>query len=137
MMHCIKAAVGCAGPWSPLFCRPPHPKAPSLLISVTHCTTIISCMVQAAKKLLEQNNTPTAALVGRYVATYNHIRKRSWWDLHLSGGTIVEQATHFVDMMRYLGGEIERDSIQAIAVGPDYPLAEMPRHPEGENEVQC
>lgn len=47
----------------------------------------------------------------------------------------MEQATHFVDMMRYLGGEIDRESIQAIAVGPDYPLAEMPKHPEGENLV--
>ena len=126
------------------------------------------------------------------MATYNHIRKRSWWDLHLSGGTVVEQvppqlggvmtglperpavvcamvehrvrslvapppreqaaagqvvatapdnapwplqATHFVDMMRNLGGEIDRSSIQAIAVGPDYPLVEMPKHPEGENLV--
>lgn len=33
------------------------------------------CLLQAAKQLLAENNTPTAALVGRYVATYNHIRK--------------------------------------------------------------
>ena len=46
------------------------------------------------------------------------------------------QATHFVDMHRYLGGEIDRDSIQAIAVGPDYPLLQMPKHPEGEHLVR-
>lgn len=47
--------------------------------------------LQMAKSLLEQNDTPLAALIGRYTATYNHIRKRSWWDLDMSGGTIVEQ----------------------------------------------
>ena len=96
----------------------------------------LTARMQAARQLLAENRTPTAALVGRYVATYNHIRKRSWWDGTMSGGTIVEQATHFVDMMRYLGGEIDRTSIQAIAVGPDYPLAEMPQHPEGEHLVR-
>ena len=53
------------------------------------------------------------------------VSKESWWDARQSGGIIVEQATHFVDMMRYLGGEIERDSIQAAVVGQDYPLSEM------------
>lgn len=73
--------------------------------------------------------------MGRYASSYNHIHKRSWWNLHLSGGTIVEQATHFVDLMRYLGGEIEQESIQAIAVGPDYPLSQMCSPPEGEHQV--
>ena len=53
------------------------------------------------------------------------VSKESWWDARQSGGIIVEQATHFVDMMRYLGGEIDRDSIQAAVVGQDYPLSEM------------
>ena len=52
-----------------------------------------STAAQAARQILLENKTPLAALVGRYVATYNHIRKRSWWDLHLSGGTIVEQVS--------------------------------------------
>lgn len=91
--------------------------------------------VEMAKKLLEENDTPIALLVGRYVATYNHILKKSWWDTALSGGTIVEQATHFVDLHRYLGGEIDHDSILATAVGPDYPLTAMAPHPQGENLV--
>lgn len=45
------------------------------------------------------------------------------------------QATHFVDLMRYLVGDIDKDSIQALAVGPqqmklndmaEAPLAEHP-----------
>ncbi|KAK9803338.1 hypothetical protein WJX73_005466 [Symbiochloris irregularis] len=91
--------------------------------------------VEVTKRILAENDTPLACLIGRYTATYNHIRKRSWWDLDMSGGTIVEQATHFVDLMRYFGGEIVQDSILAAAVGPNYPLASMAPHPEGENLV--
>ena len=47
----------------------------------------------------------------------------------------MEQATHFVDLMRYLGGELDQQSIQAIAVDPDYPLAAMPQSPDGEHQV--
>ena len=45
------------------------------------------------------------------------------------------QAVHFVDLHRYLGGEIDHDSILATAVGPDYPLTAMHPHPQGENLV--
>ena len=48
----------------------------------------------------------------------------------------MEQATHFVDLMRYLsGGDIIQGSIQAVAVGPDMPLKEMPAHPQAEHLV--
>lgn len=48
----------------------------------------------------------------------------------------MEQATHFVDLMRYLsGGDIVQESIQAVAVGPDMPLKEMPPHPQAEHLV--
>ena len=48
----------------------------------------------------------------------------------------MEQATHFVDLMRYLaGGDIVQESIQAVAVGPDMPLKEMPAHPQAEHLV--
>ena len=47
------------------------------------------------------------------------------------------QACHFVDLACYLsfGSEIERESVQSTAVGPDYPLADMPPHPHGEHLV--
>ena len=38
-----------------------------------------------------------------------------WWrQMHLSGGQVVEQATHIIDMMRYLFGEME--IIQSLGV---------------------
>lgn len=77
-----------------------------------------------------------ASIVGRYSCPYNNIAKPQWWDTQKSGGCIVEQATHFVDLMRYLsGGDIVQESIQAVAVGPDMPLKEMPAHPQAEHLV--
>lgn len=51
--------------------------------------------------------------------------------------TLSSQATHFVDLMRYLVGNIKKDSIETLAVGPHQmklndmakpPLAEHPVH---------
>ncbi len=47
----------------------------------------------------------------------------------------IVQATHFVDLMRYLGGEIDKESIIAMAIGPDYPLTQMPKEPDAETTV--
>lgn len=58
------------------------------------------------------------------------------WDTSLSGGPIVEQATHFVDLMRFFGGEIVEDTVKAVAVGPEQPLSDMPKAPEAEHEVR-
>ena len=57
------------------------------------------------------------------------------WDLSLAGGPIVEQATHFVDLMRFFAGEILEDTVKAVAVGPQQQLLDMPAAPEGEHEV--
>lgn len=47
------------------------------------------------------------------------------------------QATHFVDLMRYLVGNIEKDSIQALAVGPhQMKLADMAPPPLAEHPVR-
>lgn len=35
-------------------------------------------------------------------------------------GPIVEQATHFVDLSRYFGGDVDLDSVQAHALGELY-----------------
>lgn len=46
------------------------------------------------------------------------------------------QATHFVDLMRYIGGEIVPDSVVGTAVGPEFPLSELAAlAPEAEFQV--
>ncbi len=57
------------------------------------------------------------------------------WDVSLCGGPIVEQATHFVDLMRFFAGEIIEDSVKAVAVGPQQKLSDMPEPPLAEAEV--
>lgn len=42
--------------------------------------------------------------------------------MRLSGGPIIEQCTHFVDIARYLGGEVEMSTLTAISIPP--PLAQ-------------
>lgn len=75
--------------------------------------------------------------MGRYNCTYNNIAKPAWWDTLKSGGCIVEQATHFVDAMRYLSqSEFKKDSIQAVGVGPDMELSDMPAPPAAEHTVR-
>ena len=70
---------------------------------------------------------PVKFVVGRYCSTYNHIKKKQWWSTLESGGCIVEQATHFVDAMRYLSGSnLVKDSIRAVSVGPEMALSKMP-----------
>ena len=53
----------------------------------------------------------------------------------MCGGPIVEQATHFVDLMRFFAGEILEDTVKAVAVGPDQKLSDMAPPPQAEHEV--
>jgi len=61
--------------------------------------------VSAARQLLRDRRIDLVH--GRYVC--NMKGWKGWWPaMSLSGGQVVEQATHTVDMMRYLAGEVRR-----------------------------
>jgi predicted dehydrogenase len=94
-----------------------------------------SALALKAKEILERYNAKPVQIVARYACAYTYIEKPGWWDTNVSGGPIVEQATHFIDLMRFFGGEIVPESIHALAVGPDYPLSDMPKPPQGEHEI--
>jgi predicted dehydrogenase len=72
--------------------------------------------VQKAKQVIQQNNITVMSIGARYTCAYQKIRKFDWWDKSKLCGPIVEQATHFCDLCRYLGGEVDLDSVQAIAL---------------------
>ncbi|MDP6124483.1 MAG: Gfo/Idh/MocA family oxidoreductase [Candidatus Latescibacteria bacterium] len=58
--------------------------------------------VQRARAFLQDRSL--AMMVGRY---WSSMISEGWWPLmDKSGGQVVEQATHIVDLMRYLGGEV-------------------------------
>ena len=78
---------------------------------------------------------PTS-IVGRYSCPYDNIINTHWWNTQKSGGCIVEQATHFVDLIRHLSGaDIIQSSIKAQAVGPEMRLRQMAPHPQAEHTV--
>jgi hypothetical protein len=62
----------------------------------------------------------------RYISAYAKIDKLFWWDKDGACGPIVEQGTHFgirsrvmltsVDLCRYIGGEVNLDTIHAYAL---------------------
>ncbi len=85
-----------------------------------------------------QIGIPPSSIVGRYSCPYNNIVNTHWWNTQKSGGCIVEQATHFVDLIRHLSGaDVVRESIQATAVGPEMRLREMAPPPQAEHTVSC
>lgn len=73
-------------------------------------------VVQKAMEIIQQNKLKVMSVSARYVCAYQKIRKFDWWDKEKQCGPIVEQATHFCDLCRYLGGEVLMDTVQAISL---------------------
>ncbi|KAF8321646.1 hypothetical protein DL93DRAFT_2163246 [Clavulina sp. PMI_390] len=69
--------------------------------------------VQQMKAIIEDNDLQVMATTARYVAAYDRIRQTHWWDKSKSCGPIVEQGTHFCDLSRYFGGEVDIPSVSA------------------------
>jgi predicted dehydrogenase len=73
-------------------------------------------VVQHAKSILRDNNVTVMAVTARYTMAYSKVRKLDWWNKAKQCGPIVEQATHFCDLCRYLGGEVDLASVRACAL---------------------
>ncbi|KZV64347.1 hypothetical protein PENSPDRAFT_656651 [Peniophora sp. CONT] len=69
--------------------------------------------VQTIKKIIQENNLTVMATIARYATAYQAIAKPDWWDMSRSQGPIVEQGTHFCDLSRYFGGDVDIDSVSA------------------------
>lgn len=72
--------------------------------------------INRIKEELIKYGRPLIAINARYACTYSNVRKPFWWDKERSGGPIVEQATHFCDLIRYFGGEIVQESIKGYSI---------------------
>ena len=72
--------------------------------------------IQQMKSTLEKYNRPVMGINARYNCAYSKSYNGLWWDKARSGGPVVEQATHFCDLMRYIGGEVRQETISALAV---------------------
>ncbi|KAL8293280.1 hypothetical protein RQP46_000974 [Phenoliferia psychrophenolica] len=70
-------------------------------------------VVQTMRSIIEDNDLFVMATVARYVCSYAKIAKPSWWMKSRDCGPIVEQGTHFIDLSRYFGGDVDMASVQA------------------------
>lgn len=69
--------------------------------------------VQKMKQIIQENNLIVMVTIARYACAYEAIAKPDWWDKSKSAGPIVEQGTHFCDLSRYFGGEVDISSVAA------------------------
>ncbi|KAG8755593.1 hypothetical protein FRC14_003823 [Serendipita sp. 396] len=72
--------------------------------------------VQMMKKIIRDNQLTVMATIARYACAYEAIVKPLWWDKELSGGPVIEQGTHFCDLSRYFGGDVDIPTVQAHSV---------------------
>ena len=95
-----------------------------LLTSVGYMFRYSQAVAEMRRILAETSCTPRA-FTGRYNCAYSGIRKAEWWDVRMVGGPIVEQATHFADLARFLVGDVELDSVKAVAIQGTEPLGHL------------
>jgi len=69
--------------------------------------------VQMMKKIIDENQLTVMVTIARYACAYEAIAKPDWWDKSLSAGPIIEQGTHFCDLSRYFGGEVDISTVSA------------------------
>lgn len=84
-------------------------------------------------KTASSDGRPPCVFAARYSAAYPFILSPAFWDGRRSGGPIIEQATHFVDLARYLVGEIDLHSIHAQQIPASSALGALGQMPAGED----
>ncbi|KAH9939832.1 putative oxidoreductase C terminal-domain-containing protein [Amylocystis lapponica] len=130
--HDLELQLASAFPGCPLFVEKPVSSGPEdgcwrVTAALQRSRTLVavgymlrySKAVQLMKQIIHDNHINVMGTNARYVMAYEYARKPSWWDKTLSGGPIVEQATHFCDLSRYFGGDISLPSISAHTVEHD------------------
>ncbi|KZT26254.1 hypothetical protein NEOLEDRAFT_1132286 [Neolentinus lepideus HHB14362 ss-1] len=69
--------------------------------------------VQTMKQIIDDNDLTVMATVARYACAYEAIAKPDWWDKSKSAGPVIEQGTHFCDLSRYFGGDVDISTVVA------------------------
>lgn len=90
--------------------------------------------INTVRRILEETIGTGKVFMGRYNCAYSEIRKDAWWDIRAGGGPIVEQATHFVDLARYLFGEPKLATVRALSIKLHEPagvLRDVPKKDSG------
>lgn len=88
-----------------------------------------------SRQILEENNLKVMATNARYIMAYEHTAKPDWWDKNQSCGPIVEQATHFCDLSRYFGGEVDLSTVMAHSLEHFEPAGKLSKMPIDEDKI--
>lgn len=97
------------------------------IVSVGYMLRYLQC-VQKMKQIIHENNLTVMATNARYVSSlvnkrkqfanhiiqscaYEAIAKPAWWNKAIDMGPVIEQGTHFCDLSRYFGGDVDMNSI--------------------------
>ncbi|KDR81552.1 hypothetical protein GALMADRAFT_239573 [Galerina marginata CBS 339.88] len=91
--------------------------------------------VQMMKKIIDENQLTVMSTIARYACAYEAISKPDWWDKAKSYGPIIEQGTHFCDLSRYFGGEIDIASVQAHSLEWDENAGRLSKMTIDESEI--
>jgi predicted dehydrogenase len=102
-------------------------KENGLVVSVAYMFRY-SRAVQKMKEIINKYG-PVRVFNGRYDCAYANLNKEMWWDASKCGGPIVEQATHFCDLARFLGGDVRLNTVQAISIKQTDPLGKLDKLP--------
>ncbi|CAE6516675.1 unnamed protein product [Rhizoctonia solani] len=91
--------------------------------------------VQMMKQIIEDKELVVMATSARYVCAYEVIAKPDWWDKSRDQGPIVEQGTHFCDLSRYFGGDVDISSVMAHSVEWDEEPGHLTKIPIDESKI--
>ncbi|KAK2466970.1 hypothetical protein APHAL10511_001228 [Amanita phalloides] len=109
--------------------------------------------VQMMKQIINDNNLIVMSTIARYACAYEKIAKPDWWNkskrwaLTLlsfsditsqrsnSAGPVIEQGTHFCDLSRYFGGEVDYTSVQAHSLEWDENAGQLSKIPVDESQI--
>ncbi|ORX39941.1 putative oxidoreductase C terminal-domain-containing protein [Kockovaella imperatae] len=85
------------------------------IVSVGYMLRYLRC-VQKMKQIIHDNNLTIMATNARYSAAYEAIAKPAWWNKAIDMGPVIEQGTHFCDLSRYFGGDVDINTVNALSV---------------------
>ncbi|RXK39480.1 hypothetical protein M231_03148 [Tremella mesenterica] len=85
------------------------------IVSVGYMLRYLRC-VQMMKRIIHDNDLTVIATNARYSCAYEAIAKPAWWNKAIDMGPVIEQGTHFCDLSRYFGGDVDINSVVAKSV---------------------
>lgn len=103
---------------------------PGLIVSVGYMLRYHKA-IDFIKNFLAEKNIQPASICARYNSAYTSMPKPGFWDARLSGGPIIEQGTHFCDLVRYFGGEIDLGTVASVCVQPASTMGKLSAVPPG------